>query len=160
MTDFVYQLSVSIPSGQQYEKGDMLNVRADNPDQFAAALDAIADGTLAQKAADAASALKAAYAAVSGIPGASVTQDQPAQQQAPQQSAWGQGQQSQQQRPAQQNNSGNRYGGTPHPEGKSCEMCGKVLEAKTTSGGKKVWRCPDWRWSNGNPNGHTNEFVN
>lgn len=29
--------------------------------------------------------------------------------------------------------------------------CGKSMEYKNTTGGKAVWRCPDWRWNNGNP---------
>lgn len=49
---------------------------------------------------------------------------------------------------------------TPHPEGKACSLDGKVLEYKTSSGGKGKWQCPDWRWNNGNPNGHTMEWVN
>lgn len=70
-----------------------------------------------------------------------------AQQQAPQQQQYGGGQQS-------------KFGGPPHPEGKQCESCGKVLEFKKTSTGKGTWRCPDWRWGNGTPNGHTSEWAN
>ena len=68
----------------------------------------------------------------------------------------GQPQQQVQQRQPQQQNP---YGGTPHPESKSCH-CGKVLELKKTSTGKSKWQCPDWRWNNGNPNNHAMEWAN
>lgn len=49
-----------------------------------------------------------------------------------------------------------------HPEGKACEFggCGKVLEFKKSSGGKGKFQCPEWRWQNGNPNGHAMEWQN
>lgn len=61
-------------------------------------------------------------------------------------------------------------GGTPppshpnaqtHPAGETCDLggCGKLLEFKKTQSGKSTWRCPDWRWANGNPNGHRQEWA-
>lgn len=58
---------------------------------------------------------------------------------------------------------GANFGGRPaaqlHPEGRACH-CGKVLEYKTSSGGKGKWQCPDWRWNNGQPNNHAMEWQN
>lgn len=160
MTDsFVYQLSVSIPSGQQYEKGDMLNIRGNDPVQFNAALDAFNE-ELAAKCAGVASAVKIAYGYQAlGDMGGTRVPDEPAQQQ-PQQNPWGNQQQNNQPPPqqSQQQGGGNRFGGTPHPEGKACSACNKVLEMKKTSSGKTTWRCPDWRWNNGNPNNHDQEW--
>ena len=53
-----------------------------------------------------------------------------------------------------------QFAGPPHPEGKTCDICPNVLELKKTSSGKSVYRCADWRWGNGNPNGHSSEWVN
>lgn len=69
------------------------------------------------------------------------------------QGPWG-GQPQQQAPPQQQNNV------TYHPEGKACESCGQPLQYKKTGSGKGTWRCPDWRWNNGNPNGHTQLWAN
>lgn len=52
-----------------------------------------------------------------------------------------------------------KFGGQLHPEGKTCDICPNVLEKKQTSSGKNVWRCNDWRWGNGDPNGHTSIFI-
>lgn len=158
--EFKFQLSIGIPSGQQYEKGDMLNLRGNDPAEFNAVLDAFTS-EMAQKCADAAAAIKAAYAVVQGT-GATVVSEEPAQQQQsqPQGGGWG-GQQNQQQSQPQNNQQqggGSKYGGTPHPEGKSCSQCGQVLEMKKTSSGKTTWRCPQWRWNNGNPNNHDQEW--
>lgn len=38
------------------------------------------------------------------------------------------------------------------PNGNPVCQCGQVMEFKQTAGGKNVWRCPEWRWNNGNPN--------
>jgi hypothetical protein len=61
--------------------------------------------------------------------------------------------------PRQQNQQPQQQGftrpATLHPEGKTCESCNAPLEYKKTSSGKGTWRCPDWRWNSGNPNGHT-----
>ena len=82
------------------------------------------------------------------------------QQQAPQQRGWG-GQPQQQAAPPQNvgQRSGARPGDRPHPEGKQCQECGDVLVHKTPGSGKSTWRCPAWRWNNGNPNGHTQEWA-
>lgn len=86
---------------------------------------------------------------------------QPRQQAAPQQpQGWGAAQQQSAPPQQQYGGGGSKFAGPPHPEGKQCEMCGKVLEFKKTSTGKGTWRCPEWRWNNGTPNGHTSEFAN
>lgn len=46
-----------------------------------------------------------------------------------------------------------------HPAGKTCDMCSEVLQWKPTKSGKGRWLCPAWRWNNGNPNGHTQEWA-
>jgi hypothetical protein len=61
--------------------------------------------------------------------------------------------------PQQQGQQG-QYGETLHPENKGCQMCGQVLVRKQTSTGKATWRCPQWRWNNGQQNGHTQEWIN
>lgn len=71
---------------------------------------------------------------------------------------WGQqNQQPQQQQGQQQPQGGNQA--QLHPEGKTCENCGKVLIFKKTSGGKPTWRCEDWRFNGGQPNGHTLVWI-
>lgn len=74
----------------------------------------------------------------------------------PRQQGWGQ-QQSQPQQASQPPRS--KFGGQLHPEGKTCEICPNVLELKKTQTGKAKWQCNDWRWNNGNPNGHSSEFI-
>ena len=140
MTEFNLQASLKDADG------DMINFRAQAPEELAAYL----SNFPWQQYHDAKAQLRATgNAAPLGQPAPQQQYQQPAQQ-APQQQAWG-GQQQGGYQPQ-----GNVQ---THPEGKVCEMCSKPLEAKRTQNGKNVWRCPDWRWSNGNPNGHTNIFA-
>jgi len=67
-------------------------------------------------------------------------------QQSPPQSAWG-------------NQQSAQNGPQLHPSGESCSLCGKTLVANTTRTGKKQWVCPDYRYSNGQSNGHRCEWV-
>jgi hypothetical protein len=86
----------------------------------------------------------------------------PVQQAPPPQQAWGQTPAAQQQNAAPQQNTPpqrNQYAGQPHPEGKTCDICPNVLEKKKSQGGKEKWQCPDWRWNNGSPNGHSMEWI-
>lgn len=76
---------------------------------------------------------------------------QPAQQAQP----WGGGQQ--QSAPPQQGQP-SRQGAQLHPEGEACG-CGKVLEYGKTRTNKGQWKCPDYRWNNGNPNDHRLEWA-
>lgn len=91
------------------------------------------------------------------------TQTAPAQQAPAEQpkKAWG-GNPQPQAAPAPQGNGGG-YQPHPsavlHPEGKTCDLCGQPLEFKKTQTGKATWRCGQWRWANGNPNGHASEFI-
>lgn len=74
------------------------------------------------------------------------------QQQAPpqQQGGW----QNQQQGPSPQ-----QQGAQLHPEGLTCG-CGQVLQYGKTRNNKGQWKCPDYRWNNGNPNDHRLEWAN
>lgn len=87
----------------------------------------------------------------------------PAQQQAPPQQqkprAWG-ANAGQQQAAPQQRQGGNHPSAQLHPEGKTCAVCPNILEYKKTQSGKPKWQCPDWRWNNGNPNDHSQEWIN
>lgn len=143
--------------------GDMVNVRADSAEELGAYLSNFPVAEYAQFKANVRGG-----AALGGITQpqqqAPAQQGQPEwsqpQQAAPQQPQQNQGWGSAPQQQAQQQGGGSKFAGPPHPEGKQCEMCGKVLEFKKTSTGKGTWRCPEWRWSNGNPNGHTSEWAN
>lgn len=67
---------------------------------------------------------------------------QQAQQQAQPQQGYAYGQGVGQAAPQQQGNPGGRA--------PVCQ-CGQVCELKTTGSGRQAWRCPSWRWNNGNP---------
>ena len=137
--------------------GDMVNVRADSPEELDAYLSNFPVAAYAQFKANVRGG-QALGAVVQPAPA------QPVQQQAPAQPQWGnppvqevvpswaaQSAQPQQQVAA------------PLPPGsRVCELptCNNLLEHKATTSGKAVLRCPDWRWNNGNPNGHSSEFVN
>lgn len=138
--------------------GDMVNIRADEAGEFEAALLSFPAAAYAQ-----AKANVRGGATLGGItqPQAPPAQPQQYQQQAPPQqytpptpAAAAPPQQYQQ--PAPQQPHGNAQ---LHPEGKQCEMCGQVLEFKKTQGGKAKWQCGQWRWNNGNPNGHAMEWI-
>lgn len=145
-TEFKIQASI------KDHDGDMVNYRADSPEELAHYLEnfpyaAYAAAKAALRGAGAAAPIVAPPQQAPQIP-----QQQPWQQnqQAPQQQGWG-GQQA-----APQQN-----GPVYHPEGISCGSCGapvvkKVINAKT---GKtyQLWSCPNQR-SKGD--GHYSEFAN
>ena len=141
--------------------GDMVNVRADSAEELGQYLSNFPVAEYAQFKANVRGG-----AALGGITQAQAPAQQPEwsqpQQAAPQNQGWGAAQQ-QQQAPPQQHGGGGgggKFAGPPHPEGKTCEICPNVLEFKKTSTGKGTWRCSEWRWNNGTPNGHTSEFAN
>jgi len=144
--------------------GDMVNVRADSAEELGQYLSNFPVAEYAQFKANVrgGAALGAVTQPEQGQP--EWSQAAPAQQAAPQQQnqGWGAAQQQPQQSAPQQYGGGgaSKFGGPPHPEGKQCESCGKVLEMKKTSTGKGTWRCPEWRWNNGVPNGHSSEWAN
>lgn len=157
-------IKATLKAGPGYDV-PWLTIDADNPSDLEQKLRGIIDSKVLETVAEAASMFQATQNA------APLTQPQqgeqpawsqaPAQQAAPQQpQGWGAAQQQAPQQQQQYGGGGSKFAGPPHPEGKQCEMCGKVLEFKKTSTGKGTWRCPDWRWGNGTPNGHTSEWAN
>lgn len=157
-------IKATLKSGTGYD-APWLTVDADNPNDLEQKLRGIIDSKVLETVAEAASMFKATQNA------APLTQPQPAltpnstdgapQWSQPQQQAsqgWGAAQ-NQQQAP-QQGGQQSKFAGPPHPEGKTCEICPNVLEFKKTSTGKGTWRCSEWRWGNGTPNGHTSEWAN
>ena len=139
-----------------------ITVDATDPSDLAMKLKGLAEAGAFQALADASATLKAVYnVQIVPAPGPEQPQAAPAQ---PVSNGWGQQQaapvQTYQPAPAApQQQGGNKYGGRPHPTGQACDMCGKVLEYKETSTGKGVFRCPEWRWNNGTPNGHGQEWA-
>lgn len=151
-------LKATLKAGKDYD-APWLTVDGTTPDELTQRLNGIvAAGTL-EAVVSAASALKAVQVATTQLGAQPVQQQQPQQQggwqNSPpqQQPAWSQPAPQQQQQAPQ----GQRPG---HPEGKSCTLCGKVLEYGTTRSNKPQWKCPDYRYNNGNPNDHTLEWVN
>lgn len=135
----------------------LVNVRGDSAEEFAFNLENFPHGSYAQFKANfrgGAALANVVQPQASPPPAQQGNWSQQSQSPAP---TWATGQQ-QQAAPAQPQQQG-QYGGPPHPEGKQCN-CGKVLESKKTSSGKATWRCPDWRWNSGNPNGHDSEWAN
>lgn len=112
-------------------------------------------GGLLQTATEASQLLAGATRVANGL-GEGAT----AQQAPPQQNAW-QGQQrqnvqqNQNQAPAYGQNAGG-FAGTPHPEGKTCPMCGAGIVGKQPRE-KRMWTCPNQR-SKGD--GHYVEWIN
>jgi hypothetical protein len=132
--------------------GDMVNFRADSIEELVAEFSGFPYAEYAQAKAS----LRGA-AALGGIvqPGAQVVQQAP-----PANNGWGQPQAQQQSAPPQQQSQGGgSYGAQTHPEGLACN-CGKVLEFGKTRTNKGQWKCPDYRWNNGNPNEHRLEWAN
>lgn len=160
-------LKATLKAGRDYD-APWLTVDGADADDLTFKLNAIANGGLTEALVNAANTLKAVNSAAPiAADVASPPQAAPAQPQGWGQPAtpapapvseptWATAQPQQQAAPQQ-----SKFGGPPHPEGKQCEFggCGKVLEHKKTSTGKATWRCPDWRWNNGTPNGHSSEWA-
>jgi hypothetical protein len=136
--------------------GDMVNVRADSPEELGIFLSNFPVAEYAQ--------FKANVRGGSTL--GQITQPQApvqqAQQAPPQQQSqgWGAAAQQQPAPPQQQGGGQGRYGAQQHPEGKQCDTCGNVLEFAQTRTGKNQWKCNQYRWNNGNPNNHTLEWAN
>ena len=164
MTESSAPLRATLKAGGGYDV-PWLTVEADNPNDLEQRLRGIIDSKVLETVAEAASLFQATQNAAPLVTGGprDQTLSQP-QQAAPQQQSngWGAAQSQPQQQsapPQQQGGGGSRFGGPPHPEGKTCEICPNVLEFKKTSTGKGTWRCSEWRWNNGSPNGHSSEFA-
>lgn len=78
--DFKIQLSVNIPSGEQFEKGDMVNIRANDPGEFANMLQAFQAANFTTLCAEAAANIKAAYLVARDLGAQTVTHEQHAPQ--------------------------------------------------------------------------------
>lgn len=176
MTESSAPLRATLKAGTGYEV-PWVTVEADNPNDLEQKLRGIIDSKVLETVSEAASLFQAtqnvvagtqapaqqAYAQGSSFGGGDhgLNVPAPAQQAPPQQQSQGWGAASAGQQSAQQQGGGGRskFAGPPHPEGKTCEICPNVLEFKKTSTGKGTWRCPDWRWNSGQPNGHSSEFA-
>lgn len=147
MSEDTSDLTVTLKAGTRYD-APWIVVRGDNPEDVTFKLnnlDSVIEATLEA----------AGKFAASSTLGAKTVAQEPAQQAAPPTKQQGWGGQSR----AQGGQATSKFGAPLHPEGKTCEICPNVLEKTKTSSGKPVWRCSEWRWANGNPNGHTNEFI-
>lgn len=146
MSDYPISATLKGKSDSRFD-APWIVIYGNNPDEVADRLDAVTNGRLIDSlvAADERIKLQTSLGAT-----------QVPQQSAPPQASgpWGGGQPAQHTGSAPQQQQRPQYGPT-HPEGKTCETCNKGLEQKQTSNGNNVWRCPDWRWNNGNPNNHT-----
>lgn len=140
-------------------KGDgsasWLVVHGETVDETQALLDDALKGPLFQTVAEASTLLAGATKVANGLP----AQGAP-QQSAPVQDQRQQVQQNPQQNQWQQQNSppanGSGFNGTPHPQGKVCQMCGAGIVGKQPRE-KRMWTCPNQR-SKGD--GHYVEWIN
>lgn len=131
-------------------------VHGDTVPEATGLLDEATKGDLFQATAESSALLAGAVRVANGI-----GQHAPAQQDAaPQNQGYQHNRQS-----VQQNNQGNwnrppaqqsSFNGTPHPEGKTCPMCGAGIVGKQPRE-KKMWTCPNQR-SKGD--GHYVEWIN
>ena len=144
-------LKATLKAGAGYDD-PWLTVDGTDPNDLKFKLTSLAEAGVLQALVDTASLLRAANNAT---PVTAPVDAGPAPQQS---SGWGSAPaQPQQQAPQQQPQA--RPGDRPHPEGKTCTACNQVLIHKTTGSGKSTWRCPAWRWNNGNPNEHSQEWA-
>lgn len=151
-SDFVYQASVKDADG------DMVNVRGDSQEELEANLLNFPAGAYAQFKANVRggaalggivqSAPQAAPQPAQQPPGGGGWSNPPQQQSAPQQA------------PQQNGGGGGGYNNNAqtHPEGLACH-CGEVLQFGKTRTNKGQWKCPQYRWNNGNPNEHRLEWA-
>lgn len=157
MSETEAPITITLKAGTGYD-APWLVIRGFDPDDVTAklnSLDPVIEATLTAAG---------KFAAGSALGATTVSQEAPqrppSEAPAQRQQGWGQTPAAQQQGAAAAQQGGrSKFGGQLHPEGKTCEACPNVLEKKQTSSGKNVWRCSDWRWANGNPNGHTSIFI-
>ena len=170
-----FSLSVTLKGGVGYD-APWVVIYGNTPDEVTQKLQSIANGSLIEATVVAANALKAgnraaplaqggpdAYASGSSFGGGDHGLEAPPQQEQQQSSGWGnsnsgggggQRQDSGWNRPAPRKTDS----GPTHPGGLTCH-CGQAAEFKRTGSGKEVWRCPQWRWNNGSPNDHLQEWA-
>lgn len=164
MTESSAPLRATLKAGGGYDV-PWITVEANNPDDLEQKLRGIIDSKVLETVAEAASMFQATQNA------APLTQPQQAQQQAPapqaapqqQNSGWGAAAQQPQQQaapPQQQGGGRSQHGAQLHPDGTQCAVCGEVLQHAMTRTNKAQWKCPQYRWNNGNPNNHTLEWAN
>lgn len=155
-------LKATLKAGTDYD-APWLSVEGSTPQELADRLNAIIEPVIPALI-EAANALKAANNLAPLLQNGAEAAQQPAQ--APQQSG-GWGNQSQQQsapqqaapQQRQQGGGGGNYNVQTHPEGLACH-CGEVLQFGKTRTNKGQWKCPAYRWNNGNPNEHRLEWAN
>lgn len=156
-------LKATFKSGAGYD-APWLTVDAADPDDLSFKLDAILGGDSLQKVVEVASLFQAARNVEPGPQQQALPQGSSFgggdRANAPTAGGWGNRPQQQSAPPQQQGGGASHPNAVLHPEGNACEQCGKVLEFKKTQSGKAKWQCPDWRWNNGNPNGHGMEWAN
>lgn len=160
-----YSLSCTLKAGTDYDSPWVV-VYGNTPGEVEAKLRDT--GGLIAAVVEAANTLKATWALgpVQSAPASNTVEviqhqqapiQQQVQQAAPQ--GWGQPQQPvQQQAPAAPQQAVGKYGAQLHPEGKQCH-CGQVLQYSLTRTNKGQFKCPAYRYNNGNPNGHDLEWV-
>lgn len=163
MTESSAPLRATLKAGTGYEV-PWVTVEADNPNDLEQKLRGIIDSKVLETVAEAASLFQATQNVVAGTQAPAPQQGQPewsqapAQQAPPQQQSQGWGAAQQQSAPQQ---GGGGYGNVQlHPEGTQCGVCGEVLQYGKTRTNKGQWKCPQYRWNNGNPNNHTLEWAN
>lgn len=134
--------------------GDMANVRADNLVDLEENLLNFPAAAYAQFKAN----VRGGAALGDIVQSAPQAAQQPAQQP---QGGGGWSNPPQQQSAPQQNGGGGGYNNNAqtHPEGLACH-CGEVLQFGKTRTNKGQWKCPQYRWNNGNPNEHRLEWAN
>lgn len=154
MSEDTAPLVITLKAGTGFDS-PWIVVRGSNPEEVVSKLNSL-DGVIE-------ATLEAAglFTAQRSLGGKQQQAEAPPTEPAPQQrqQGWGTTPAAAQQGAAPAQPPRSKFGGQLHPEGKTCEICPNVLEKKQTSSGKNVWRCNDWRWGNGNPNGHTNIFI-
>lgn len=181
--DYKFQLSISVPhSGSDYSKADMVNIRANDANEFASHLQAFQDANFSTLVAEAAANIRAAYLVARDLGGSVVQHETPQNapqtaQQPPQgydpgngsyapqsgsQGYYGNNQQGYPQQPQQpQNNGGVPTTPPPHvgpaPE---CSHGVKRFIAKPNRNGKggywMAWACPAQR---NDPTQHELQFI-
>jgi hypothetical protein len=160
-------IKATLKAGAGYDV-PWLTIDADNPNDLEQKLRGIIDSKVLETVAEAASMFQATQNAAPLTQAAPAQQEQPQwsqpqQQAAPQQQNQGWGA-AQQQAPQQQQYGGGGGGGTSqygaqlHPEGLACH-CGEVLQYGKTRTNKGQWKCPQYRYNNGNPNDHRLEWA-
>jgi len=156
-------LKATLKAGRDYD-APWLTIEASTPDELKTRLEGIIEPVIPALI-EAANALKAANNLAPLLQNGADAASQPAQ--APQGGGgWSnppQQQSAPQQQAPQQSNGGGGGGWQAnvqlHPEGLACH-CGEVLQFGKTRTNKGQWKCPGYRWNNGNPNEHRLEWAN